>query len=100
MTPVNTKKWLVGSAVGVALGGALVAGVASVASADGTAAPSSPSSTSSTGTRTAPNGNASAVTVNSVRKDADGSYDVLGTKAGANVFYDVSSDLKTVTLRS
>jgi hypothetical protein len=39
----------------------------------------------------------SAVTVTSVRKDPDGSYDVLGTKAGANVMFDVSADLKTFT---
>jgi hypothetical protein len=32
-----------------------------------------------------------------VRKDADGSYDVLGTKDGANVFYEVSADLNTIT---
>ncbi len=38
-----------------------------------------------------------AVTVTSVRKDADGSYDVLGTKAGAPVMFDVSADLATVT---
>src|SRR4051812_45024507 len=40
---------------------------------------------------------APAVTVTSVRKDPDGSYDVLGTKAGANVMYDVSADLATFT---
>lgn len=39
----------------------------------------------------------SAVTVTSVRKDPDGSYDVLGTKNGANVMFDVSADLQTVT---
>jgi len=39
----------------------------------------------------------SAVTVESVRKDPDGSYDVLGTKAGARVMFDVSADLATVT---
>ena len=33
----------------------------------------------------------------SVRKDPDGSYDVLGTKAGANVMFDVSADLATIT---
>ncbi len=38
-----------------------------------------------------------AVTVTAVRKDADGSYDVLGTKAGAPVRYDVSADLATFT---
>ena len=39
----------------------------------------------------------STVTVESVRKDPDGSYDVLGTKAGAKVMFDVSADLATVT---
>ena len=39
----------------------------------------------------------STVTVESVRKDPDGSYDVLGTKAGANVMFDVSADLATVS---
>ncbi len=39
----------------------------------------------------------SAVTVESVRKDPDGSYDVLGTKAGAKVMFDVSADLATIT---
>jgi hypothetical protein len=42
----------------------------------------------------------SAVTVTEVRKDADGSYDVVGTKDGTKVFYEVSADLKTVTARS
>jgi hypothetical protein len=42
----------------------------------------------------------SAVIVTSVREDADGSYDVLETTAGANVFYDVSCDLSTVSLHS
>jgi hypothetical protein len=39
----------------------------------------------------------STVTVESVRKDPDGSYDVLGTKAGAKVMFDVSADLATIT---
>ncbi|HET7762316.1 MAG TPA: hypothetical protein VFL46_08155, partial [Phycicoccus sp.] len=39
----------------------------------------------------------SAATIDTVRKDPDGSYDALGTKAGSPVFYDVSADLKTVT---
>ncbi|MGB4808902.1 MAG: hypothetical protein WBP39_05310 [Candidatus Phosphoribacter baldrii] len=39
----------------------------------------------------------STVTVTEVRKDPDGSYDVLGTKAGAPVMFDVSADLATVT---
>jgi hypothetical protein len=42
----------------------------------------------------------SAVTVTSVQKDPDGSYDVYGTKAGAQVAYDVSADLKTFTART
>ena len=39
----------------------------------------------------------SAVTVDSVRKDPDGSYDVLGQKAGSPVMFDVSADLATIT---
>jgi hypothetical protein len=39
----------------------------------------------------------SAVTVTTVRKDPDGSYDALGTKAGNPVMFDVSTDLKTIT---
>jgi hypothetical protein len=42
----------------------------------------------------------SAVTVTSVQKDPDGSYDVYGTKAGAQVAYDVSKDLSTFTART
>ncbi|MBI4940446.1 MAG: hypothetical protein HY830_06860 [Actinobacteria bacterium] len=41
----------------------------------------------------------SAVTVTSVTKDEDGSYDVFGTKAGAPIGFDVSKDLATVTER-
>src|SRR3954453_3950158 len=39
----------------------------------------------------------STVTVTSVRMDPDGSYDVFGTKAGANVMLEVSKDHKTIT---
>lgn len=35
--------------------------------------------------------------ITEVRKDPDGSYDALGTKDGAPVFYEVSADLSTVT---
>ena len=42
----------------------------------------------------------SAVTVSGVRKDADGSYHVFGTKAGERVVFEVSADLKTVTERA
>lgn len=39
----------------------------------------------------------SSVTVSRVQKDPDGSYDVFGTKSGAPVMFEVSSDLKTVS---
>ena len=39
----------------------------------------------------------SSVTVQGVRKDPDGSYDVFGTKGGAPVMLEVSKDLKTIT---
>lgn len=43
----------------------------------------------------------SSVTIDTVRQDPDGSYDALGTKSdGTKVFYDVSKDLKTVTLQA
>ena len=41
-----------------------------------------------------------AVTVQHVRKDPDGSYDVMGTKAGKPVMLEVSKDLATVTERT
>lgn len=39
----------------------------------------------------------SAVTVQRVTKDSDGSYDVFGTKSGSQVMFEVSKDLKTIT---
>ncbi len=42
----------------------------------------------------------SAATITEVRKDPDGSYDAIGTKNGAPVFFDVSKDLTTVTERT
>ena len=39
----------------------------------------------------------SSVTVQSVGKDPDGSYDVFGTRAGSAVRFEVSADLKTIT---
>jgi hypothetical protein len=43
-------------------------------------------------------GTYSTVTITTVRKDPDGSFDALGTDATGNkVFYDVSADLKTVS---
>lgn len=37
------------------------------------------------------------IVISEVRQDPDGSYDVIGTSGGTDVFYDVSEDLKTVT---
>ncbi|MEO5610719.1 MAG: hypothetical protein ABIQ61_05865 [Ornithinibacter sp.] len=39
----------------------------------------------------------SSAAITTVRKDPDGSYDARGTKGGKPVFYDVSTDLKTIT---
>ncbi|WP_040156860.1 hypothetical protein [Mobilicoccus massiliensis] len=41
----------------------------------------------------------SAVTVERVMKDADGSYDVMGTKSGERVMVEVSKDLATIEVR-
>ena len=108
------------TAAGILTFGGVVFGAASLANAD----PASPSPSASAGSTTERGSNGrgsddaavtgdelakvkaamtaedSAVTVTEVRKDPDGSYDVLGTKAGAQVFYDVSADLKTFTLHA
>ncbi len=42
-------------------------------------------------------GKDSSVTVVGVRKDADGSFDVFGTKSGDRVMFEVSADLQTIT---
>ena len=42
----------------------------------------------------------SAVTVQRVQKDPDGSYDVIGTKDGNPVMLEVSQDLKTIQTRT
>jgi hypothetical protein len=42
----------------------------------------------------------SAITVTTVMKDEDGSYDVFGTKSGSPVRVEVSKDLKTVEVRT
>ncbi|GAA4259387.1 hypothetical protein [Dactylosporangium darangshiense] len=104
------------AAAGVVTAGVFVFGAASLASAE-TAAPS-PGASSGAGSHKNDGGHGadtavtgdelakvtaamkakdSAVTVTTVRKDADGSYDVLGTKDGAKVFYEASADLKTIT---
>ena len=101
--------------IGLAVAGALAAGAlllggtALANAASGTSTSSTSSSiadvgsadTPVTGSEAAKAGAAvtakdSAVTVTSVRKDPDGSYDVLGTKAGAQVMYNVSADLTTI----
>jgi hypothetical protein len=126
MTNKNLKKLIIGGVAAVAVGGSIALGAVTVASADSSTSPtpSSPSATSSTDSTTGRGGRGgpagaskdtpvtgdeatkasaavtakdSSVTVTSVRKDPDGSYDVLGTKAGANVVYDVSADLATVS---
>ena len=42
----------------------------------------------------------SAVNIERVQKDPDGSYDVLGTKDGTPVMLEVSKDLKTIETRT
>jgi hypothetical protein len=122
MKSMSLNKRIGLAAAGVVAIGGVVLGAASLASAD----PAAPSPSTSNGTAGDSNGSGnggasqdaavtgdelakvkaamtakdSSVTVTSVRKDPDGSYDVLGTKAGAAVFYDVSADLKTFTLNT
>jgi hypothetical protein len=118
MKSMSTNKRIGLAAAGVATIGGVVLGAASLASAD----PAAPAPSASTGTtgesrngssqdaavtgdelakvKAAMTAKDSSVTVSSVRKDPDGSYDVLGAKAGASVFYDVSADLKTFTLNA
>ncbi|MFI5911724.1 hypothetical protein [Dactylosporangium sp. NPDC051541] len=106
------------AAAGLTATGIMVFGAASLAGAETTSPSPSASSSATTGSGdaggrgsndTAVTGDElakvtaamkakdSAVAVTSVRKDPDGSYDVLGTKDGADVFYDVSADLRTFT---
>ena len=98
------------AACGLALGGGMA--IANAATPNATPTPSSSSSSEGgrgvsadtvvTGDQAAKvtaavKAKDSAVTITSVRKDPDGSYDALGTKAGASVMYDVSADLATIT---
>ena len=91
---------------GVALGGATIASAAPApspsASADADGRRGGGNHTEVTGDEAAKvtaavTAKDSAVTVTKVLKDEDGSYDVVGTKAGAPVRFEVSADLKTVT---
>ena len=108
------------AAATLAAAGAIgVAGAALASAADNTTATPSPTATSAAPGGTNPGGGASpdtavtgseadkviaavkakdsGVTITTVRKDPDGSYDAIGTKSGSPVFYDVSADLKTIT---
>ncbi|MEI2765452.1 MAG: hypothetical protein V9F82_07170 [Dermatophilaceae bacterium] len=122
---MNPKKLGIGAAA-LAAAGAIVVGGVTVSNASAATTPSTRVATAAADTTDSPQGRSqdcpggagqdtpvtgdeatkvgaavtakdSAVTVESVRKDPDGSYDVLGTKAGAKVMFDVSADLATVT---
>ena len=106
---------LITGAAAVAAAAALIGTGAALSSAATGAATSTPSATSSPSTdqrggvhtpvtgdelakvTAAVKAEDAAVTVVTVQKDEDGSYDVHGTKAGARVRLDVSADLKTIT---
>lgn len=113
------------AAVSAAAVGALALGGAAIANAADSSTPSSTAttapSTAGDGQRGGPMGTStdaavtgaeadkviaavkakdSAVTVTTVRKDPDGSYDALGTKAGAQVMVQVSKDLATVSVET
>ncbi|WP_432994723.1 hypothetical protein [Dactylosporangium sp. CA-233914] len=121
MKSITSVKRIGLAAAGLGATGVLVFGAASLASAE-TTSPSPSASSSAPAERgghdrrgsndTAVTGDElakvtaamkakdSGVTVTGVRKDSDGSYDVVGTKDGAKIFYDVSADLKTFTLHT
>lgn len=108
------------AAVGLALGGAVVIGSTAVAetpspspsaTATGSAAPDQGGRGG--GQHTAVTGDEAqkvidavqaknaGVTISTVQKDSDGSYDAIGTKSdGSKVSYDVSADLATITERT
>lgn len=109
---LRTRKTVAGASLvltGLLAGGTLASvGTANAASGGSTTAPSSAtprasSDTAVTGSaadsvKAAVTAKNSAVTITTVRKDPDGSFDALGTDSSGNrVFYDVSADLKTVT---
>lgn len=123
---MNPKK-LTLAAVSVLAAGAIIGGGAALASADPSASASTSTSTSAdanNGTATGGTGQAgpgmhahtdatadetqkvkgavtakdSTVTIDSVQKDPDGTFDARGTKAdGSKVMFDVSADYATVT---
>src|SRR6188768_2638135 len=113
-----SNKLVTGAAAVIAAGALIGTGAALSGAATGTATPSPSATTSPSAGQ--PGGHAhtpvtgdelakvtaavkaedSAVTVTTVQKDPDGSYDVAGTKAGAPVRFEVSADLKTITART
>ena len=110
-----SNKLVTGAAAIIAAGALIATGAALAGAATGTATPSpsasgSPSSGQPSGHAHTPvtgdelakvtaavKAKDSTVTVTTVQKDPDGSYDVHGTKAGAPVHLDVTADLKTIT---
>ncbi|MDT5036801.1 MAG: type transport system permease protein [Micromonosporaceae bacterium] len=87
---------------GLALAGSTIASAATPAPAPSGSAGAGGNHTAATADETAKvtaalTAKDPAVSVTSVRKDADGSYDVFATKAGSQVMFDVSADLKTIT---
>ena len=110
-----STKLITGAAAVIAAGALIGTGAALSGAATGTATPS-PSATGSPSAGQ-PGGHAhtpvtgeelakvtaavkakdSAVTVTTVQKDPDGSYDVEGAKAGVPVRFDVSADRSTIT---
>jgi hypothetical protein len=119
---MSMKKVGLAAAGAVVAGGIVLGGAALANAAPGTPSPTASSAPSGPGTpsgsstdgHAAPAHNAvtgdelakvtaavkakdSSITVSSVTKDADGSYDVFGTKNGSQVKYDVSTDLTTFT---
>ena len=99
------------AAVSVLAAGAIIGGTAALASADPTSTPSATSGTARQGhthtdasadetqkVKDAVAAKDSTVTITTVQKDEDGSFDAIGTKAdGTKVRYDVSADYATVT---
>ncbi len=118
---MNPRTLKVAAASAVAVGALGVGGATMALAADATPTPSPSASASGDGTAkgegrggshtevtgdeadevsAAVEATDSAVTIESVRKDEDGSYDAMGTKDGEKVAFDVSADLATVTERT
>jgi hypothetical protein len=110
-----SNKVITAAAAVVAAGALIGTGAALSNAATGTPTPISSTSSAPSGAGSAPHQHTavtgdelakvtaavkakdSTVTVTTVQKDPDGSYDVDATKAGAPIRFDVSADLKTIT---